>query len=103
VQPLPFQYNLSGQDEHLIGGKIKDASWRFWLAGYAIRASCDLSVEEFAAIQTFPPGLRLAGSPNQRYRQLGTAVPVKFAQAIAEHLKQYMVGHLRRGFEQRAA
>jgi site-specific DNA-cytosine methylase len=41
------------------------------------RASCGLSVEEFAAIQTFPPGLCLAGS-NQRYRQLGNAVPVKF-------------------------
>jgi DNA (cytosine-5)-methyltransferase 1 len=49
-----------------------------------------LSVEECAAIQTFPPGFCFAGSRNQRYKQLGNAVPVKFAQAIAEHLKLHM-------------
>jgi hypothetical protein len=49
-----------------------------------------LSVEECAAIQTFPPGFCLAGSRNQRYKQLGNAVPMKFAQAVAEHLKQHM-------------
>jgi DNA (cytosine-5)-methyltransferase 1 len=49
-----------------------------------------LSVEECAAIQTFPPDFCFAGSRGQKYKQLGNAVPVKFAQAIAEHLKQHM-------------
>jgi DNA (cytosine-5)-methyltransferase 1 len=49
-----------------------------------------LSVEECAAIQTFPDGFALAGSRGQRYRQLGNAVPVKFARAIAEHLANHM-------------
>jgi DNA (cytosine-5)-methyltransferase 1 len=49
-----------------------------------------LSVEECAAIQTFSPEFCLLGSRGQRYRQLGNAVPVKFAQAVAEHLKLHM-------------
>jgi site-specific DNA-cytosine methylase len=53
-----------------------------------------LSVEACAAIQTFPPGFCLTGSRNQRYKQLGNAVPVKFARAIAEHLKQHMTAQL---------
>jgi DNA (cytosine-5)-methyltransferase 1 len=48
------------------------------------------SVEECAAIQTFPPAFCFVGSRNQRYRQLGNAVPVKFAQAVAEHLANHM-------------
>jgi DNA (cytosine-5)-methyltransferase 1 len=51
-----------------------------------------LSVEECAAIQTFPPGFIFAGtSRRQKYKQTGNAVPVKFAQA-AEHLLAHMAG-----------
>jgi hypothetical protein len=50
-----------------------------------------LSVEECCAIQTFPPGFCFAGALRQRYRQLGNAVPVKFAQAVAEHLREHAV------------
>jgi DNA (cytosine-5)-methyltransferase 1 len=53
-----------------------------------------LSVEECAAIQTFPPGFLLAGSRRQKYRQTGNAVPVKFAQAVAEPLKLHMARQL---------
>jgi DNA (cytosine-5)-methyltransferase 1 len=60
-----------------------------------------LSVEECAAIQTFSEGFRLAGSRNQKYQQLGNAVPVKFAQAIAEHLLAHMARQ--QGLELRAA
>jgi DNA (cytosine-5)-methyltransferase 1 len=49
-----------------------------------------LSVQEFAAIQTFPDGFVLAGSRRQKYQQLGNAVPVRFARAIAEHLLAHM-------------
>jgi site-specific DNA-cytosine methylase len=40
--------------------------------------------------QTFPDGFMLGGSRKQRYNQLGTAVPVKFARAVAEHLRLHM-------------
>jgi DNA (cytosine-5)-methyltransferase 1 len=49
-----------------------------------------LSVEECAAIQTFPERFVLAGSRRQKYKQLGNAVPVKFATAVAEHLLAHM-------------
>jgi site-specific DNA-cytosine methylase len=50
-----------------------------------------LSVEEFAAIQTLPPAFCFAGSSRgQKYSQIGNAVPVKFAQAMAEHLVNHM-------------
>jgi DNA (cytosine-5)-methyltransferase 1 len=55
-----------------------------------------LSVEECAAIQTFPEGFCLAGSRRQKYRQIGNAVPVKFAQAVAEHLAKHMLAHMAR-------
>jgi len=63
-----------------------------------------LSVEECAAIQTFPPGFIFAGtSRRQKYKQLGNAVPVKFAKAVAEHLKQHMAKQVDEALERRAA
>jgi DNA (cytosine-5)-methyltransferase 1 len=59
-----------------------------------------LSVEECVAIQIFPPGFCLAGSRGQKYKQLGNAVPVTLAKAVAEHLKQHMA---RQDVERRAA
>jgi DNA (cytosine-5)-methyltransferase 1 len=61
------------------------------------------TAQECAAIQTFPPGFCLAGSRNHRYRQTGNAVPVKFAQAIAEHLKLHMARQLPGSLEPWAA
>jgi DNA (cytosine-5)-methyltransferase 1 len=52
-----------------------------------------LSVQECAATQTFPPEFCFAGSRNQRYKQIGNAVPVMFAQAVAEHLLAHMARH----------
>ena len=67
-----------------------------------------LSVREWARIQTFPDwyqfsgkrttgGIRRAGNPREnifdrevpKYTQIGNAVPVKLAEAIGEHLKNY--------------
>lgn len=43
-----------------------------------------LTVEECAAIQTFPDGMTFTGSRSSRYTQVGNAVPVRLAQAVGE-------------------
>jgi DNA (cytosine-5)-methyltransferase 1 len=45
-----------------------------------------LSVREAARIQTFPDWFRFAGQPSLRCRQIGNAVPVLLAEAIASSL-----------------
>lgn len=45
-----------------------------------------LSVREAARIQTFPDWFRFAGQPSLRFRQIGNAVPVLLAEAIANSL-----------------
>jgi DNA (cytosine-5)-methyltransferase 1 len=45
-----------------------------------------LSVEEYAAIQTFPKSHIVCGKLDDQYRQIGNAVPCLFGEAIARHL-----------------
>src|SRR6266496_4863245 len=45
-----------------------------------------LSVEEYAAIQTFPEDYVFCGKLDDQYRQIGNAVPCLFGDAIARHL-----------------
>ena len=47
-----------------------------------------LSVRESASIQTFPENYHFVGSMNSCYRQIGNAVPVKFARKLGEELKR---------------
>lgn len=42
-----------------------------------------LSYKEAAAIQTFPPNMEFCGDLDSKYKQIGNAVPVKLAEAIA--------------------
>ena len=51
-----------------------------------------LSVEEYAALQTFPPSYRFAGSLDDQYRQIGNAVPCAFARKIGEHILRFDSG-----------
>jgi DNA (cytosine-5)-methyltransferase 1 len=53
-----------------------------------------LSVEEYAAIQTFPVNYIFAGNIDDQYRQIGNAVPCKFAQHIGKHLVSFENGTL---------
>jgi DNA (cytosine-5)-methyltransferase 1 len=46
-----------------------------------------LSVQEYAAIQQFPPDYRFAGGTGQRYKQIGNAVPVGLGRAIGAALQ----------------
>ena len=45
-----------------------------------------LSVREAARIQTFPDDFRFAGTPTNRYRQIGNAVPPILAEAVGDSL-----------------
>lgn len=42
-----------------------------------------LSIPEYAALQDFPESYRFVGSKSSRYRQIGNAVPVRMARAVA--------------------
>jgi DNA (cytosine-5)-methyltransferase 1 len=53
-----------------------------------------LSVEEYAAIQTFPPDYEFCGRLDDQYRQIGNAVPCKFGKAIATHILAFDRGTL---------
>jgi DNA (cytosine-5)-methyltransferase 1 len=53
-----------------------------------------LSVAEYAAIQTFPPEYHFEGKTDDKYRQIGNAVPVLFGKAIGEHLCRFDEGKL---------
>jgi DNA (cytosine-5)-methyltransferase 1 len=46
-----------------------------------------LSVQEYAAIQQFPPDYAFRGGTGQKYKQIGNAVPVGLGRAIGEALR----------------
>ena len=46
-----------------------------------------LQTLEYARIQTFPETYKFAGSTTKIYKQIGNAVPVKMARAIAAEVK----------------
>ena len=49
-----------------------------------------LTIEEAAAIQTFPIGYTFLGSRTARYRQIGNAVPCNLARQVAKMVKAYL-------------
>lgn len=53
-----------------------------------------LTVEEYSALQTFPPDFVFSGKIDDQYRQIGNAVPPLFAQAIGNHLIRFDLGKL---------
>lgn len=60
--------------------KIDKDLWKFGDYGKSRR----FSWREVAAIQTFPAELEFYGDLTSKYKQIGNAVPVKLAEAIAE-------------------
>lgn len=55
-----------------------------------------LTVEECAALQTFPEDMAFAGSRSSRYTQVGNAVPVRLAQAVGEGLHDQLRARMSR-------
>ena len=49
-----------------------------------------LNVREYARIQTFPDSYIFEGSMSNQYKQIGNAVPVKLALAVAEQIKLFL-------------
>jgi DNA (cytosine-5)-methyltransferase 1 len=58
-----------------------------------------LSVEEYAALQTFPSSYKFSGRLDDQYRQIGNAVPCLFGEAIGKHLTAFDRGCLAQGRE----
>lgn len=63
--------------------KLGTDLWEFGTGGLTRR----LSWQECALIQTFPRGMQFSGDLTSKYKQIGNAVPVKLAQAVAESIK----------------
>jgi DNA (cytosine-5)-methyltransferase 1 len=53
-----------------------------------------LSVREYAAIQTFPEDHVFIGNLDDKYRQIGNAVPPIFGEAIGKHILRFDEGEL---------
>jgi DNA (cytosine-5)-methyltransferase 1 len=51
-----------------------------------------LSVNECAAIQTFPAGAAFAGSPRSQYQQIGNAVPPLLGTRLGEEILEHLGG-----------
>jgi DNA (cytosine-5)-methyltransferase 1 len=49
-----------------------------------------LNVREYARIQTFPDSYTFSGSVAKQYMQIGNAVPVNLAYAMAKHIKEFL-------------
>lgn len=49
-----------------------------------------LNVREYARIQTFPDSYEFCGNLNNQYKQIGNAVPVKLAEAMAKQIIKFL-------------
>jgi DNA (cytosine-5)-methyltransferase 1 len=49
-----------------------------------------LNIREYARIQTFPDSYIFEGSVLNQYKQIGNAVPVKLAEAMANRIKSFL-------------
>jgi DNA (cytosine-5)-methyltransferase 1 len=49
-----------------------------------------LTVREYARIQTFPDSYVFSGGMGAQYKQIGNAVPVNMAYAVAMQIKQFL-------------
>jgi DNA (cytosine-5)-methyltransferase 1 len=49
-----------------------------------------ITVQEAAALQTFPPNWDWQGPRGSRYRQIGNAVPPNLAHAVATAVRQHL-------------
>ena len=79
IPAMAKQVPLSPDSE---GMEFKDVD-KFEFVGVNNRR---LSYKEAAVIQTFPPDMEFCGDLDSKYKQIGNAVPVRLAEAIAEEV-----------------
>lgn len=68
-------------------GTVVNVRKSMWIHPVKHRA---LSIREAARLQTFPDSFIFCGTKDSQYQQVGNAVPPVLAQAIAEHLCNYL-------------
>jgi DNA (cytosine-5)-methyltransferase 1 len=51
-----------------------------------------LSLNECAAVQTFPKSVRFGGGPRSGYQQIGNAVPPLLARTLGRHVTRHLEG-----------
>jgi DNA (cytosine-5)-methyltransferase 1 len=51
-----------------------------------------LSVNECAALQTFPRWARFAGTPRSQYQQIGNAIPPLLGRVLGRHIAAFLAG-----------
>ncbi len=71
--------------------KVGEDEWRFGEGGNTRR----FSWREAAVIQTFPKEIEFVGNLTSKYKQIGNAVPVKLAEAVAQKLYSILEENLR--------
>lgn len=66
--------------------KLGKDSWKFGDSGITRR----FSWQEAARVQTFPRKMQFSGGLTSKYKQIGNAVPVKLAEAVAIEIKNLL-------------
>ncbi|MCP3680653.1 MAG: DNA cytosine methyltransferase [Gammaproteobacteria bacterium] len=57
---------------------------------HADNTAQSLTVRDYARMQTFPDDWQFCGSLIEQYRQIGDAVPVNLATAMADAIKDFL-------------
>ena len=97
---------IGGSNTHIIDqNALDDKSVENWVIGYKRQLESGgksiaadeipsrlrrLTVEECAALQSFPIDYPWHGSKSDRFKQIGNAVPPTLSRAVAEHVKQIL-------------
>lgn len=81
---LDLENEVPGYHEHLVrGGRPRVGS---------LRGGRRLSIEESAALQTFPKAMKFSGSRSSQYAQIGNAVPPRLGKVLGRALLNNLNG-----------
>ena len=72
-----------------VTGKARSDEWVYDPAERSMTDSVPVTVEQAAALQSFPPDWPWQGSKTKRHEQVGNAVPPLMARVILEALRPH--------------